>query len=77
MCEILSFNTDSFPFKYLSIFISPKRLLISCFQPLLLGAANKVNFWSCQHISSEGKVILINNILMALHSYYLAVYPAP
>lgn len=32
-------------------------------------------YWNNQNISSAGKIILINSVLMAIPSYQLAVYP--
>ncbi|XP_039129019.1 uncharacterized protein LOC120265197 [Dioscorea cayenensis subsp. rotundata] len=77
ICRILGFTTGSFPFTYLGISISPKRLALSNFSRMLDKTERILSNWSHSKISMAGKTILINSILMSIPVYYLSVYPVP
>ncbi|XP_039138794.1 uncharacterized protein LOC120276131 [Dioscorea cayenensis subsp. rotundata] len=77
ICNILHFNSGSFPFKYLGIFVSPKRLALSNFSHMLDKTERALSFWKLSNISKAGKSVLINSVIMSIPMYYLSVYPVP
>lgn len=77
ICQILGLRAGTFPFSYLGISISPKRLYLPTFANLLNKTEKLLSFWNHSYISMAGKTILINSILMSTPVYYLSVYPVP
>lgn len=74
---ILNIKMGTYPFTYLGILITYKRLAISCFN-LMIDKINKtIGRWNRSKISKPGKVVMINSSIMVMHVYYLSVYPVP
>lgn len=72
--RILAFTIGSYPLTYLGIAISPNKLPVSLFAPLVSRFQRLTSFWMHQHISYASRVILINHVLLTIPSYTLAVY---
>lgn len=44
----------------------------------MIDKINKIiGMWKCSKMSKPGKVVMINSSIMAMHVYYLSVYPVP
>lgn len=54
--------------------VSPKKLAISHFDNMIKKINKAASGWNNAKISIAGEIILINSSLMAIQSYYLAVY---
>ena len=75
---ILDFKIGyNFPFIYLGISISPRKLHLNLFNPMVTRVSNLTTLWKHQYISQASKVVLINSFLMTIPAYYLAVNPIP
>ncbi|XP_039119935.1 uncharacterized protein LOC120256290 [Dioscorea cayenensis subsp. rotundata] len=74
---ILNLTQASFPFKYLGILISPKRLAVSTFKPMIDKIRLQCNRWSNFNLSSAAKATLINYSLLSIPTYTLSVYTIP
>lgn len=74
ICHILNFKRSDFPFTYLGVLVSPKKLAISHFDNMIKKINKAASGWNNAKISIAGEIILINSSLMAIQSYYLAVY---
>lgn len=73
----MNLNPATFPFKYLGILISPKRLAASTFIPIVDQIRNTCNHWNNFNLSSAAKAILINSTLLSIPIYVLFVYSIP
>ncbi|XP_039130949.1 uncharacterized protein LOC120267377 [Dioscorea cayenensis subsp. rotundata] len=73
--SILGFSAASFPFKYLGILISPKRMAKATFNVLTDNIKSRCSRWMHSKLSPAGKAVLINSSLFSLPIYYLSVYP--
>lgn len=73
----MSFKIGSFPFTYLGILITPKKLAISHFESVITRIEKLIANWKNLHLSPVGKAILINSSIMSIPLYYLSVYPIP
>lgn len=75
--SILNINIGVYPFVYLGILISFKKLAAVCFQSMVDKVNKIVGGWNRSKLSKPGKDVLIKSILMAIPVYYLSVYPIP
>lgn len=71
--HILGMNLGSFPFTYLGIPISLKRLLISQLNALTSKVQNSIHSWNHASISTASQVILLNSSIFSLPNYFLSV----
>lgn len=71
--KALNFNPRTFHFTYLGVAISPGTLFIHNFNHMVSKTLWITSFWKQQHISTPGRVILINYVLMSIPSYTLAI----
>lgn len=77
ICNILNFKSSSFPFTYLGILISHKRMFISHFNAMVERFERVTSNWRHSHIPSAGKSTLINSSIISIPLYYLFVYIIP
>ncbi|XP_039130894.1 uncharacterized protein LOC120267295 [Dioscorea cayenensis subsp. rotundata] len=77
ICSILNLTQASFPFKYLGILISHKRLAASSFNPMVVKIRHLCSRWSNYNLSQAAKTTLINSTLFSIPTYTLSVYPIP
>ncbi|XP_039125466.1 uncharacterized protein LOC120261592 [Dioscorea cayenensis subsp. rotundata] len=75
ICSILNISAATFPFRYLGILISPKRLAKSTFADIIANIKNRCSRWTHSKLSPAAKTVLINSSLLSLPLYYLSVYP--
>lgn len=62
--RILGIKVGSFPFTYLGIPISPKKLLVKNFYFLHEKVKNSIQTWNHYTISTVGRVVLINSSIL-------------
>lgn len=72
--SILNFKIGNFPFTYLGIMISPKRLSLNLFRPMVSYISNTIAVWNHNSISKASRVILINSSNLSVPLYYLSSY---
>lgn len=77
IAKILEYKIGSFPFRYLGILISLRRLALSCFTSMVDKIEKSISFWKKSRLSPVGKTILINSSIITVPLYYLSVYPMP
>lgn len=78
--EIISetgFGVGSFPFKYLGVPLSPHRLLVSQFSPLLRKLEAAVQSWVGKHLSFAGRLELLRSVLFGMVQFWLCIFPIP
>lgn len=77
ICSILSFTHASFPFTYLGVLISPKKLAMTSFNPMISWIRRICTKWKHSKLSQPAKTILINSSIFSIPTYYSFVYLIP
>ncbi|XP_058753184.1 uncharacterized protein LOC131626385 [Vicia villosa] len=74
---ITGFSAGNFPFKYLGVPITSKKLHIALYQPLIDRIVIRIQTWTASILSYAGRRQLIQSVLNAMTSYWMQVYPMP
>lgn len=77
ICSIIKLKPASFPFIYLGILVSPKRLAVASFKPMVDRISHTYHRWENFKLSPATKTVLINSSLMFIPTYTLSVYLIP
>lgn len=78
--EILSvshFTLGSFPFRYLGVPLSSKRLSIAECEKLTDMKTKRISSWQAQHLSYTARLQLINSVLIGISSYWCQIFILP
>lgn len=67
----------SFPFKYVGVMISLKRLLVNQCNYLIERVSNCIKSWNHSQMSIGGRVVLVNSSLVSIPFYLLSCYHIP
>jgi len=70
--DILNFQVGSFPFTYLGVKISPRKLRASDCNDLLVKTNKKLAHWKRDLLSQAGRLVLIKSTLSAIPTYWLS-----
>jgi hypothetical protein len=71
------FMEGLFPFHYLGVPLSPHRLLVSQYSPLLQKLESVVQCWQGKHLNYAGRVELIKSVLFGMMHFWLNIFPLP
>lgn len=71
------FKEDNLPFKYLGVKVSSKKLTKDDCQALTDKITAKIKTWGCRTLSYSGRTLLVNSVLMTLHSYWANIFVIP
>ncbi|XP_060972340.1 uncharacterized protein LOC133038266 [Cannabis sativa] len=74
---ISGFQHQSLPFTYLGVPIGAKRISGKECEILAEKMTARIKVWSSRNLSFAGRVVLINSVLMAIHSYWCQVMILP
>lgn len=77
ICSILNLTPASYPFKYMGILISHRKIATNSFKPMVDKIHCTCNRWSNCSLSIAAKTILINSTLLSIPTYALSVYSIP
>ena len=72
MADILGCLRSSFPQTYLGLPLSPQKLRVSDFQPLLTSFDRYLASWKARLLSAGGRIVLVNAVLGSLPIYYMS-----
>ncbi|KAL2922219.1 LINE-1 retrotransposable element ORF2 protein [Bienertia sinuspersici] len=75
--NLTGFVRGSLPFKYLGVPISPRRLAKNHCEVLLDKMSSRIRTRSSRHLSFAARSVLVNSVLMAVHSYWAHVFLLP
>ncbi|XP_060960757.1 uncharacterized protein LOC133031295 [Cannabis sativa] len=75
--ELSGFQHQSLPFTYLGVPIGAKRIFGKDCEILAEKMTARIKVWSSRNLSFVGRVVLINSVLMAIHSYWCQVMILP
>lgn len=65
------------PFRYLGVPISARSLKIDEYEVLTEKIISKVRVWGSRHLSYAARAILVNNVLLSLHTYWARIFVIP
>ena len=74
---ISGFSRKSLPFRYLGVPICAKRISAAQCESLIDKMTGKIRVWSSRNMSYTTRTLLINPVLMSLHSYWAQVFVLP
>lgn len=75
--NIFNIKLGYFPFIYLGIPISPKKLLVNQFNFLTNRVKNTIHAWNHTTISTAARVVLLNSYIFSIPKYYLSIMAIP
>lgn len=71
------FVKGSFPFRYLGVPLNASRLPVADCDILVNKIMHKITCWSSRHLSYAARTVLINVVLMSIHTYWAQVFFLP
>ncbi|XP_074305404.1 uncharacterized protein LOC141640532 [Silene latifolia] len=71
------FQKGKFPFRYLGISISYKRLSNLECNKLVEKMVERIRSWGAKHLSYAGRLFLVRTVLTQLHSYWARIFLLP
>ncbi|KAK7274159.1 hypothetical protein RIF29_15236 [Crotalaria pallida] len=75
--DCTGFQEGVFPFRYLGFPISSKKWSIATCKVLIDKVSACVNSWKTRNLSYQARCVLINSVLLTLHSYWASVFIIP
>ncbi|XP_019225379.1 PREDICTED: uncharacterized protein LOC109206956 [Nicotiana attenuata] len=77
LCELTGYKRGSLPFRYLGVPISSKKLVALDCEILVDKMTMKIKCWGTRNLSYAGRVLLVNAVLMHIHSYWASIFVLP
>lgn len=74
---VLGCKVSEFPFTYLGLPLSNKRLPKAAYLPLIHKLNSRLAGWAAKHLSIVGRIVLLNAVLSALPLYFMMVLRLP
>jgi hypothetical protein len=68
---------STFPQPYLGLPLSPTKLPVSAYAPLIQSFDRRLSAWRAQLLSSGGRLVLCNAVLNNLATYYMCSFLLP
>ncbi|XP_074299049.1 uncharacterized protein LOC141630069 [Silene latifolia] len=75
--QLSGFQQGSFPFRYLGIPISYKRLSSADSNVLVDKIVKKIRGWGTKKLSYAGRLVLVRHVLSQMHSYWARIFLLP
>ncbi|OIT30778.1 hypothetical protein A4A49_58251, partial [Nicotiana attenuata] len=77
LCELTSYKRGTLPFRYLGVPILPKKLTIMDCEVLVDKMTVKIKSWGTRNLSYAWRVLLVNTVLMHIHTYWASIFVLP
>lgn len=74
---VTGFNRGTFPFRYLGVLITSKRLTKADCDVIVDKMLKRIICWSSRHLFYVARVVLVNYVLLSLHTYWAQVFLIP
>ena len=71
------FKLGTLPFKYLGVPIGFKRIEVKECMKLVEKMTARIRSWSSRHLYYQGRLVLVNSVLMSIHIYWAQVFALP
>ncbi|CAK8573977.1 unnamed protein product [Lathyrus sativus] len=75
--NITNFQEGPFPFRYLGVPLTSKKLSIHHYMPLIDKIMSRVNHWSAKLLSYAGRAQLIKSVTFTIANYWMQCFPIP
>ncbi|CAK8536134.1 unnamed protein product [Lathyrus sativus] len=75
--NITNFREGPFPFRYLGVPLTSKKLSIHHYMPLIDKIMSRINHWSAKLLSYAGHAQLIKSVTFAIANYWMQCLPIP
>uniref|UniRef100_A0A803PCI5 Reverse transcriptase zinc-binding domain-containing protein n=1 Tax=Cannabis sativa TaxID=3483 RepID=A0A803PCI5_CANSA len=75
--DVSGFQRSSVPFKYLGVPICAKRISSAECSVLVEKMTSRIKLWSSWNMSFAGRVVLINSVLLTIHTYWSQILILP
>ncbi|XP_048502698.1 uncharacterized protein LOC125498517 [Beta vulgaris subsp. vulgaris] len=75
--QVTGFQLGSFPFRYLGVSITSKRISIADCDVLVDRILKRIMYWSSRNLSYAGRTTLVNAVLLSIHTYWAEVFLLP
>jgi hypothetical protein len=75
--DIFNYQIGTFPIKYLGVLVSPSRLHVKDWFPLIEKSAKKLDVWKGGTMSIDGRSTLISTSLNNTPIYHMSIYLLP
>ncbi|XP_021747408.1 uncharacterized protein LOC110713259 [Chenopodium quinoa] len=74
---VLGMSRGSFPFRYLGVPLSSKKLTIAQCRPLVERVTARIDCWTSRHLSYAGRLQLIKSVLFGIQAYWAQIFILP
>ncbi|KAM3324089.1 hypothetical protein P3S67_005240 [Capsicum chacoense] len=77
LSELTGYSKGTLPFRYFGVPISAKKLSkIDC-EVLIDKITMRIKRWGTRHLSYADRVVLVNDVLLHIHSYWASIFILP
>nr|XP_009786560.1 PREDICTED: uncharacterized protein LOC104234656 [Nicotiana sylvestris] len=73
----MQFTLGEFPFKYLGVTLSTKKLSIAQCMPLVERITTRIKCWTTKFLSYSGRLQLIRSVLFEMQTYWAQIFLLP
>ncbi|XP_055830987.1 uncharacterized protein LOC129900029 [Solanum dulcamara] len=77
LCEVTGYTKVKLPFRYLGVPVSAKRLSSGDCEILVDKMTWRLRTWRSRNLSYDGRVILVNSVLVHMHVYWASIFLLP
>ncbi|KAH6786950.1 hypothetical protein C2S52_006502 [Perilla frutescens var. hirtella] len=75
--SVVGFPFGTWPVRYLGVPLSPKKLGVINYDPLIEKIGDCINAWSAKTLSYVGLMELVKSVLQGFACYWIQVFPLP
>ncbi|XP_074265496.1 uncharacterized protein LOC141587931 [Silene latifolia] len=75
--RLAGFKLGQFPFRYLGVPISYKRLSVADCSRVVDKIVARIRGWGAKHLSYAGRLVLVKAVLTRLHVYWARIFSLP
>lgn len=67
----------SFPFRYLGVLLSPKKLAYADCRTLIDKILARIKSWTAKHLSYAGRLVLVKAVLTSMQNFWCQFFILP
>ncbi|XP_074290339.1 uncharacterized protein LOC141617068 [Silene latifolia] len=75
--RLAGLKLGQFPFRYLGVPISSKRLSVADFNRVVDKIVARIRGWGAKHLSYAGRLVLVKAVLTQMHAYWARIFLLP
>lgn len=70
LCTSLQMQLGSFPFRYLGVPLSPRKLAYADCKALVDKILARMKSWTVKHLSYAGRLVLVKSVLSSMQNFW-------